>query len=52
METIFESPALDETDYRVSWMHTETEEDTLVETNLDHLFDPQDTLHQEWLPLS
>ncbi|MFH2009690.1 MAG: hypothetical protein ABI333_24060 [bacterium] len=39
MEVIFESPAIDDSGSRVSWLYTESEESTLVETNVDHLFD-------------
>ncbi len=50
MEVIFESPALDDNEHRVSWMHTVNDEDTLVDTVMDHLPDPNhpEPFHRAW----
>lgn len=37
-ETIFESPAAEPESIRLSWLFTDAEDDTMVETNLDEMY--------------
>ena len=50
MTVIFESPAIDDNASRESWMHTVDDDDTLVETVMDHLPDPNhpDPFGEAW----
>ncbi len=50
MKDIFDSPANDDNASRVSWMHTVDDDDTLVETVMDHLPDPNhpDPFGEAW----